>query len=32
MTKTRNIPPHVAFVDDYCAHYRTGVANVRHFE
>ena len=32
MTKPREPAPTVAFVDDYCAHYRTVFPNVRHFE
>jgi hypothetical protein len=32
MTKAREPAHTVAFVDDYCAHYRSVFANVRHFE
>lgn len=32
MTKVREATHTVAFVDDYCAHYRALFANVRHFE
>jgi SRSO17 transposase len=32
MTKARTPATTVAFVDDYCAHYRSVFANVRHFE
>ena len=32
MTKARKAAKTVAFVDDYCAHYRSVFANVRHFE
>jgi hypothetical protein len=32
MTKAREPATTVAFVDDYCAHYRSVFANVRHFE
>jgi SRSO17 transposase len=32
MTKAREAVHTVAFIDDYCAQYRTLFANVRHFE
>jgi SRSO17 transposase len=32
MTKAREPVPTVAFVDDYCAHYRAVFPNVRQFE
>jgi SRSO17 transposase len=32
MTRGREAAQTVAFVDDYCAHYRSVFANVRHFE
>jgi hypothetical protein len=32
MTKARLPAPTVAFVDEYCAHYRSVFTNVRHFE
>src|SRR5258705_443480 len=32
MTKPRQSPPRVAFVDDYCAHYRAVFPNVRQFD
>ena len=32
MTKPREPLPTVAFIDDYCAHYRTLFPNVRQFE
>src|SRR5260370_39854234 len=32
MTKPREPPPTVAFVDDYCTHYRAVFPNVRQFE
>src|SRR5215813_2842041 len=32
MTRVRPAHPTVAFIDDYCAHYRSVFHNVRHFE
>ncbi len=32
MTKVREAAQTVAFVDEYCAHFRTMFANVRHVE
>src|SRR5690242_16011833 len=32
MTKARDPVPTVAFIDDYCAHYRSVFPNVRQFE
>jgi SRSO17 transposase len=32
MTKARAPAPTVAFVDAYCAHYRSVFGNMRHFE
>ncbi len=32
MTRVRAATPTVAYVDEYCAHYRALFSNVRHFE